>query len=179
MDRIFALIARFIWVIVGFVVAIYAAGGFMVLTTGIWRNLVGVGHVYAGDSMVSSLEIALVVGVTGSLIGRAFLLPAAVAIIVAEVFRLRGALPHLLGGVLVAFIAGSSGDILPNVHGSVRRGWEILMATGVVAGGVYWLIAGMRSGAWQKRLPAMGRGAEGDSDASGSSDSSADPGPKA
>lgn len=151
MDRIFALFARFFWVALGFTLASYAAGGFLALTTGVWRNFVGLDHTYLAvdQTVISAFEIVLVVGVTGSLLGRAFLLPALVAIVVAEIFRLRGALSHLLGGILVAFIAGYAEQIVPNVHGGIRRGWEVLLATGVVAGGVYWLIAGMRSGAWQ------------------------------
>ncbi|PLX38306.1 MAG: hypothetical protein C0606_08830 [Hyphomicrobiales bacterium] len=160
MERIFALIGRFFWVAIGFIVASYAAGGFLAITSGIWRNFIGIDPSVSGfeGAPITQFEIFLVIGVTGSLLGRAFFLPAMVAIAVSEVFRLRSALASLLGGVAVAFVAGYLGDALPE-HGNFRRGWEILLATGVVAGGVYWLIAGHRAGRWQdagrrKELPA-------------------------
>jgi hypothetical protein len=37
--------------------------------------------------------------------------------------------------------------------GIVRRHLEIMMGAGVVAGAVYWLIAGRKAGAWREPSP--------------------------
>jgi hypothetical protein len=82
------------------------------------------------------------------------LLPAAVIALITEAFSIRSVLAYAMGGALVGTACYLS--ILPfNTHtwrfeGIVRRHTEILTGAGIVAGLVYWTIAGRTAGAWRE-----------------------------
>ncbi len=146
MRRVLAITLRTMWTVVSYLVAVFCGGAVMALSTdSIW-----VPSSHSGiDSAAAMVETALIIGITGSFLGYTFFLPAMVGITAAEIFRVRSALSHLLGGVAVAALAGTFTDVLWRTHISHARAWEILLAAGVISGAVYWLLAGRNSGRWQ------------------------------
>ncbi|MBB4305167.1 hypothetical protein GGD81_004236 [Rhodobium orientis] len=147
MRRIFAIVLRSLWVIVVYLIAAYVAGAVVTLSAGTeWAAL---RDPYL-DPTTAMIETALLVGLAGSYLGAAFLIPATVAIIASEIFSVRGALSHLLGGLAVAAVSSVTTNIVPHTHVSAFRAWELLLAAGVLAGAVYWLLAGRNAGKWQK-----------------------------
>ncbi|PTW63309.1 hypothetical protein C8N35_1011360 [Breoghania corrubedonensis] len=93
--------------------------------------------------MVTRLVVATV---GASIIGGLAFVPAALAILVAEILRLRSILYHVLVGGLIA-IALLVATRVPEA-GSTRLppDWNLFLAAGFVGGFVYWLIAGRGSG---------------------------------
>jgi hypothetical protein len=100
-------------------------------------------------------------GVLQILIGFSFifitgfaLLPAAIIALVTEAFSIRNLLAYALGGALVGLACYLS--LVPfdtdtwGFNGIVRRHMEIMAGAGIVAGMVYWMVAGRNAGAWRK-----------------------------
>ncbi|ABD85612.1 hypothetical protein [Rhodopseudomonas palustris] len=82
------------------------------------------------------------------------LLPALVVVLITEAFSIRSVLAYALGGAavglacylgLVPFDSASM-----RFDGIVRRHLEIMTGAGIVAGLVYWVIAGRNAGAWRE-----------------------------
>src|SRR5580698_39333 len=101
-----------------------------------------------------------------ALIGRLFVilfgflaacLVAGMIVVVAAItgaFYVRGALTYALGGGLVGLacylgLIPFDTDTL-RFEGIVRRHMEIMTGAGIVAGVVYWMIAGRNAGAWRE-----------------------------
>jgi hypothetical protein len=84
------------------------------------------------------------------------LVPAMVVVAITEAFFVRGALTYAVGGGLVGLACYLG--LVPfdteqlRFEGIVRRHLEIMTGAGIVAGVVYWMIAGRNAGAW--RLPS-------------------------
>src|SRR5579872_5513522 len=84
------------------------------------------------------------------------LVPAMLVVAITEAFHVRGALTYAVGGGLVGLACYLG--LVPfdteqlRFEGIVRRHLEIMTGAGIVAGVVYWMIAGRNAGAW--RLPA-------------------------
>jgi len=81
------------------------------------------------------------------------LLPAMVIALITEAFSIRSALAYAIGGGLVGLacylgLVPFDPDTL-RFEGIVRRHLEIMTGAGIVAGFVYWLIAGRNAGAWR------------------------------
>ena len=84
------------------------------------------------------------------LIANAAFLPAIIAIAIAEVTGWRGWLYHALaGGAAAAFIVLMQAPADPDEQAA------LLIATGIIAGWVYWLIAGRSAGRWRVASPAL------------------------
>jgi hypothetical protein len=88
------------------------------------------------------------------------LLPAMILAAITEAFHVRGALTYAVGGGLVGLLCYLA--LVPfdpetlRFEGIVRRHLEIMTGAGIVAGLVYWMIAGRTAGAWRqppRRLP--------------------------
>ena len=88
------------------------------------------------------------------------LLPAMLVAAITEAFYIRGALSYAVGGGLIGLacylgLVPFDPDTL-RFEGIVRRHLEIMTGAGIVAGLVYWMIAGRNAGAWReprRRLP--------------------------
>src|SRR5205085_1008438 len=87
------------------------------------------------------------------------LLPAMIVAAITEAFSIRGALTYAVGGGLVGLacylgLVPFDPDTL-RFEGIVRRHLEIMTGAGIVAGLVYWMIAGRYAGAWGLAVPAI------------------------
>jgi hypothetical protein len=94
-----------------------------------------------------------------TLTGGLTLLPAAILIALAEAFKLRSLLVHLVAGAaLLALIYAGSGLAPPSYEESIDRApppvsreMELAAAAGAVFGLAYWLISGRNAGRWRER----------------------------
>jgi hypothetical protein len=81
------------------------------------------------------------------------LVPAMVVVLITEAFNIRGALTYAVGGGLVGLACYLG--LVPfdadqfRFEGIVRRHLEIMTGAGIVAGVIYWMIAGRNAGAWR------------------------------
>jgi hypothetical protein len=87
------------------------------------------------------------------------LVPAMLVAAITEAFYIRGALTYAVGGGLVglACYLGLVPFDTEQLHfeGIVRRHLEIMTGAGIVAGVVYWMIAGRSAGAWRIPPPEL------------------------
>ncbi|MGB3866909.1 MAG: hypothetical protein WBA29_14900 [Xanthobacteraceae bacterium] len=85
------------------------------------------------------------------------LLPALLVVLITEAFNIRGALTYAIGGALTGLACYLG--LVPfdpatmSFDGVVRRHLEIMIGAGIVAGVVYWLIAGRKAGVWREPPP--------------------------
>jgi phosphotransferase system glucose/maltose/N-acetylglucosamine-specific IIC component len=81
------------------------------------------------------------------------LLPAAIVALLTEAFSIRSVFAYAIGGAVVG--AACYLSLVPydtetwQFNGIVRRHMEIMTGAGIVAGLVYWMIAGRSAGAWR------------------------------
>jgi hypothetical protein len=87
------------------------------------------------------------------------LLPAMIVVAIAEAFYIRGALTYAVGGGIVGLACYLG--LVPfdpetlRFDGIVRRHLEIMTGAGIVAGVVYWMIAGRNAGGWREPPPPL------------------------
>jgi hypothetical protein len=87
------------------------------------------------------------------------LLPAMIVVAITEAFYIRGALTYAVGGGIVGLACYLG--LVPfdpetlRFEGIVRRHLEIMTGAGIVAGMVYWMIAGRNAGAWREPPPPL------------------------
>jgi hypothetical protein len=87
------------------------------------------------------------------------LLPAMLVVLITEAFYIRGILTYAIGGAVVGLACYLG--LVPfdprtmHFEGIVRRHLEIMTGAGIVAGLIYWMIAGRNAGAWRepRRMP--------------------------
>jgi hypothetical protein len=151
-----ALIGRLFVILFGFFAACLVAG------------MIVVGAVLfpefseLGTGPIDQGALNIVLGFGFIFVSGFALLPAMIVVAITEAFYIRGALTYAVGGGIVG-LACYLGLIPFNTEtlrfeGIVRRHLEILTGAGIVAGAVYWMIAGRNAGAWREprrplRLP--------------------------
>src|ERR1700694_308139 len=85
------------------------------------------------------------------------LLPALIVVLITEAFYVRGVLTYAVGGAIVG--AACYLGLIPfdpatmHFDGIVRRHLEIMTGAGIVAGLIYWMIAGRNARAWREPPP--------------------------
>src|SRR5271169_600891 len=85
------------------------------------------------------------------------LIPAMIVVAITEAFYVRGALTYAIGGAIVGLACYLG--LVPfdpetlRFEGIVRRHLEIMTGAGIVAGVVYWMIAGRNAGGWREPPP--------------------------
>jgi len=105
-----------------------------------------------GDVLALSIEhgaFSLVVGIGAVYLSAIALLPAVVLIVVAEAMRLRSLLFYAIAGglgMLALYAAAGFGMPMPDRPAPLRL--ELIAAAGIVAGLVYWALAGRNAGRW-------------------------------
>lgn len=89
----------------------------------------------------------ITVGVTTVWTATVAILPATIAIAVAEAFAWRSVLYYFLAGSIIALVAEQvSGLVIEPTFPGQRL--AVMLAAGFIGGFVYWAIAGRRAGDW-------------------------------
>jgi phosphotransferase system glucose/maltose/N-acetylglucosamine-specific IIC component len=113
-----------------------------------------------GTGQIDQNAINIVLGFGFIFISGFALLPALIVVLITEAFNVRGALTYAIGGAMVG--AACYLSLVPfdtdtfQFEGVVHRHLEIMTGAGIVAGLVYWVIAGRTAGAWReppRKLP--------------------------
>ncbi len=143
-----ALIGRLFVIFFAFLVACLAAG------------MIVVGAVLfpefsdLGTGPIDQSAINVVLGFGFIFISGFALLPALIVVLITEAFYVRGVLTYAVGGAIVG--AACYLGLIPfdpetmHFDGIVRRHLEIMTGAGIVAGLIYWMIAGRNAGAWRE-----------------------------
>ena len=107
-----------------------------------------------GTGPIDQSAINVVLGFGFIFISGFALLPALIVVLITEAFYIRGVLTYAIGGAIVG--AACYLGLIPfdpdtlHFEGIVRRHLEIMTGAGIVAGLVYWMIAGRNAGAWRE-----------------------------
>src|SRR3954452_21541332 len=143
-----SLIGRLFVVFFAFLAACFAAGAIVVVAV-LYPEFSDFGQ---GEIDQSAINVVLGFGFI-FLSGFA-LLPALIVVLITEAFYVRGVLTYAVGGAIVgcACYLGLVPFDPATLHfdGIVRRHLEIMTGAGIVAGLIYWLIAGRTAGAWRE-----------------------------
>ena len=143
-----ALIGRLFVILFGFLFACLAAG------------MIVVGAVLYPEfsdlstGPIDQSAINVVLGFGFIFISGFALLPALIVVLITEAFYVRGVLTYAVGGALVG--AACYLGLIPfdpdtmHFDGIVRWHLEIMTGAGIVAGLIYWMIAGGTAGAWRE-----------------------------
>ena len=143
-----ALIGRLFVVFFAFLLSCFAAGAIVVVAV-LYPEFSDLG---AGEIDQSAINVVLGFGFI-FLSGFA-LLPALIVVLITEAFYIRSILAYAVGGAIVG--AACYLGLVPfdpqtlHFDGIVRRHLEILTGAGIVAGLIYWMIAGRSAGAWRE-----------------------------
>jgi hypothetical protein len=148
-----ALAMRVVVIVVGYVAAHFA--GWLALVLGEWVKVNGLADILLLSSANAMEQVARIVLRFGlrTAIGFA-LIPAAVVIAASEWFRLRTILLYgVTGGIIGAWLqfrfTNTHLGYVPNFDWYSWRDLGIKTGAGVVAGLVYWAIAGRNAGRWR------------------------------
>ncbi|WP_354139292.1 hypothetical protein [Bradyrhizobium sp. LB11.1] len=144
-----SLIGRLIVIFIGFLVACFVAG-MIVVGALLFPEFSDLG---AGPVDQGTIDILLGFGFI--FVSGFALVPAMLIAAITEALYIRSALAYAVGGGLVGLacylgLVPFHSDTL-QFEGIVRRHLEIMTGAGIVAGFVYWLIAGRNAGAWRDR----------------------------
>jgi hypothetical protein len=142
-----ALIGRLFAILFGFLFACLVAG-MIVVGAVLYPEFSDLG---TGPIDQSTLEVVLGFGFI--FISGFALLPALIVVLITEAFYVRGVLTYAVGGAIVGATCYLGLVLDPNTlqfDGIVRRHLEIMTGAGIVAGLVYWMIAGRNAGAWRE-----------------------------
>ena len=139
-----ALVIRILMVIFGYVLACVAAAVILVVGT---LTLQGT-DLSALDTPTWALSVLIIIA--AAMIGAVALMPSFLMIALAEGFVWRSVLLYgVLGGVLGLALGYGDTGFLASPNSSLARESEILAASGIAGGLVYWLFAGRNAGAWK------------------------------
>jgi hypothetical protein len=147
-----ALVARIFVVLFAFMLACLAAAAVMNFA------LLFPGWIDPFDQSVDQQILAITIGLSAVFFSLYAMLPAMVIIAVAEGFRLRSVLFYTLAGAALALGLAYGWDLRLLRGGDDDlggRGVEVMAAAGIVAGFVYWALAGRSAGAWRKPPTAV------------------------
>jgi hypothetical protein len=143
-----ALIGRLFVVLLAFLAACLVAGIIVVFAV-LFPEL---SDLDTGSIDQNALNV--VIGFGFIFISGFALLPAMLVVLITEAFYIRSMLAYALGGAIVglACYLGLVPFDPATLHfdGIVRRHLEIMTGAGIVAGVIYWAIAGRNAGAWRQ-----------------------------
>jgi hypothetical protein len=146
-----ALIGRLFVIALGFLAACLVAG-MIVVGAVLFPELSDL-----GNDPIDQGAIDIVLGFGFIFISGFALLPAVIIAAITEAFCIRSSLAYAVGGGLVGLacylgLVPFDPDTM-HFEGIVRRHLEIMTGAGIVAGLVYWMIAGRNAGAWWRESP--------------------------
>lgn len=147
-----SLIGHLFAIVIGLVLACFAAGMVIVLAILFpdWTDM-ALGPIDPG-----ALNVMLAFGFV--FVSGFALIPALLIVLVTEALSIRGALTYAVGGALTGLVCYLG--LVPfdpatmRFDGIIRRELEVMIGAGVVAGAVYWLVAGRHAGLWREPPPA-------------------------
>jgi hypothetical protein len=148
-----ALIGRLFVILFAFLFACLAAG--MIIVGAVLYPEIS----DLGTGPIDQGAIDVVLGFGFIFISGFALLPALIVVLITEAFYVRGVLTYAIGGAIVG--AACYLGLVPfdtetmRFDGIVRRHLEIMTGAGIVAGLVYWVIAGRSAGAWREPPPPL------------------------
>lgn len=143
-----ALIGRLIVIFFAFLLACFAAGAIVVVAV-LYPEFSDL-----GVREIDQSAISVVLGFGFIFLSGFALLLALVVVLITEAFYIRGMLTYAVGGAIVG--AACYLGLVPfdtttmQFDGIVRRHLEIMTGAGIVAGLVYWMIAGRNAGNWRE-----------------------------
>src|SRR6266567_7879552 len=143
-----SLIGRFFVVFFGFLAACFVAGMIVVIAV-LYPEFSDL-----DTGMIDQGAINVILGFGFIFLSGFALLPALIVVLITEAFYVRGVLTYAVGGAIVG--AACYLGLVPfdpatlQFDGIVRRHLEIMTGAGIVAGLVYWLIAGRTAGGWRE-----------------------------
>jgi hypothetical protein len=148
-----ALIFRLFVIFLGFLAACLVAGMIVVFAV-LFPELSDL-----GTGTIDHNAINVVLGFGFIFISGFALIPAMLVVAITEAFYVRGVLTYALGGAVVGLACYLG--LVPfdpatmRFDGIIRRHLEIMTGAGIVAGLIYWVIAGRNAGAWRapRRAP--------------------------
>src|SRR5258708_2300225 len=149
---VMALVGRLFVIFFGFLAACLVAGMIVVFAV-LFPELSDL-----DTGTIDPNAVNVVLGFGFIFISGFALLPAMLVVAITETFYIRGALTYALGGAIVGLACYLG--LVPfdpatmRFDGIVRRHLEIMTGAGIVAGLVYWMIAGRNAGAWREPSPA-------------------------
>ena len=149
-----ALIGRLLVIFLAFLAACLAAGIIVV------SALLFPDFSELGTGPVDEGALDVVLGFGFIIVSGFALVPAMLIAAITEAFHIRKVLTYAIGGGLVGLacylgLVPFDTDTM-RFEGIVRRQLEIMTGAGIVAGLVYWLIAGRNAGAWRKPPTRIG-----------------------
>jgi len=143
-----ALIGRLFVVFFAFLAACFAAG-MIVVGAVLYPEFSDL-----GGGPIDQGAIDVLLGFGFIFLSGFALLPALIVVLITEAFYVRSALAYAVGGAIVG--AACYLGLIPfdpatmHFEGIVRRHLEIMTGAGIVAGLVYWMVAGRSAGAWRE-----------------------------
>ena len=146
-------ITRFFVILFSLIFALLAAG--IALAIGVMApELVTV----SADPIEKFAFFALAFFAT-SFVGATAFVPSVILVAIAETFDIRSIFYYAIGGGLIAAIAWYMSDISPQLENTtdlapVRYGLQLVIASGIIGGFVYWLLAGRKAGMWKNPFAA-------------------------
>src|ERR1700737_1244543 len=143
-----ALIGRLFVILFGFLAACLVAGVIVVVAV-LFPEFSDL-----GSGPIDQGAFNIVLGFGFIFVSGFALLPAMLVVAITEAFYVRGALTYAVGGGLVGLACYLGlvpfDPVTLHFDGIVRRHLEIMTGAGIVAGMVYWMIAGRNAGAWRE-----------------------------
>lgn len=143
-----ALIGRLFVILFAFLLSCFAAGAIVVVAV-LYPEFSDL-----GVRDVDQSAINVVLGFGFIFISGFALLPALIVVLITETFNIRGMLTYAVGGAIVGaacYLGLTPFDTeMMQFNVIVQRHLEIMTGAGIVAGIVYWMIAGRRAGAWRE-----------------------------
>lgn len=143
-----ALIGRAFLILFAFLASCFVAGMIIVVAV-LYPEFTDL-----GTGPIDENAINIVLGFGFIFISGFALLPALIVVLITEAFYVRSVLAYAVGGAIVG--AACYLGLVPfdpdtfQFHGIVHRHLEIMTGAGIVAGLIYWLIAGRTAGAWRE-----------------------------
>lgn len=148
-----SLFFRFFVILFALLISIFAAG--LALAVGIMVPDV----VTVTADPIEHFQFFFVSFFTTGFVGAYAFLPAVALIAIAETFDIRSIFYYALGGAAIGLIAYFGSNIAVQLEATtdlppVAFGLQLVAASGIVAGFVYWLIAGRNAGKWKMAVGA-------------------------
>src|SRR6266567_3987764 len=148
-----SLIGRFFVVFFGFLAACFVAGMIVVIAV-LYPEISDL-----DTGMIDQGAINVILGFGFIFLSGFALLPSLIVVLITEAFYIRSVLAYAVGGAVVG--AACYLGLVPfdpammHFDGIVRRHLEIMTGAGIVAGLIYWMIAGRSAGAWHEPPPPL------------------------